>query len=36
MKGQGETMGLSNFGLFMLLVGIVGLIGFVVVAGSVP
>jgi hypothetical protein len=29
-------MGLSNFGLFMLIVGIVGLIGFVMVAGSVP
>jgi len=28
--------GLSGFGTFMLIVGIVGLIGFVVVAGSVP
>ena len=29
-------MGLSGFGWFMLLVGVIGLIGFVVVAGSVP
>mgnify|MGYP001005239118 FL=1 len=29
-------MQLSGFGTFMLIVGIVGLIGFVVVAGSVP
>jgi len=28
--------GLSGFGWFMLLVGVVELIGFVVVAGSVP
>jgi len=28
--------GLSGFGWFMLLVGVIGLVGFVVVAGSVP
>ena len=29
-------MQLSGFGTFMLIVGIIGLIGFVMVAGSVP
>lgn len=28
--------GLSGFGWFMLVVGIIGLVGFMVVAGSVP
>ena len=28
--------GLSGFGWFMLVVGITGLVGFMVVAGSVP
>lgn len=28
--------GLSDFGTFMLIVGIIGVIGFIVVCGSIP